>query len=403
MFPCQVCATECTTVLAYVRHTRIHKNIPNSVFKCVVPDCKKTFQSFAAFKSHAYRHHKVNKPVVRPRLCGATDLTCHVDFCSVTCENLTSFFSHLRIHIKEGKIVSCPFRQCEKQFRVLSTFTSHMSRKHRNSSEDGLVNSVVRASVEKPSTSHDSNERDEQSHMDHSASSDVSGEQSDVCPENADAAQFLENLALFYLKLRAKLLLPSSVIQVILEDFQEIHDISQSHLLFKLKEKLVALGVPDADISTVIDVLKTEDLLRACNTETLKTDQRRKNVFKNTFNYVEPVPICLGQNEAGKECFAQYVPIKQTIESLFQYESVREQYSQVHSRVPSEDVLRDVWDGSNIREHLLFKTEVSSLGLILYQDSFEVVNPLGSGKKKTQDSHCVSHSCRHFATEQVKH
>lgn len=61
---------------------------------------------------------------------------------------------------------------------------------------------------------------------------------------------------------------------------------------------------------------------------------------------------------------------------------MREQYSQVHSHVPSEDVLRDVWDGSNIRENLLFKTEVSSLGLILYQDSFEVVNPLGSGKKK---------------------
>lgn len=119
-------------------------------------------------------------------------------------------------------------------------------------------------------------------------------------------------------------MLPSSVIQAILKYFQEIHDISQSHLLFKLKEKLVALGVPEADISTVIDVLKTEDLLRACNTETLKTDHRRKTMFKNSFNYVEPVPICLGQNEAGKECFAQYVPIKQTIESLFHLESVRE-------------------------------------------------------------------------------
>lgn len=201
----------------------------------------------------------------------------------------------------------------------------NIHRKHRNSSEDGLIDSVVRASVVKPSTSHDSNERDEQFDIDLSASSDVSGEQSDVCPENADATQFLKTLALFYLNLQAKLLPPSSVIQVILEDFQNIHDISQSHLLFKLKEKLVALGVSEADISTVIDVLKTEDLLGACNTETLKTPKKKKTMFKNTFNYVEPVPICLGQNEAGKECFAQYVSIKQTIESLFHCESVREQ------------------------------------------------------------------------------
>lgn len=61
---------------------------------------------------------------------------------------------------------------------------------------------------------------------------------------------------------------------------------------------------------------------------------------------------------------------------------MREQYNQVHSRVPSMDVFQDVWDGTNIKENLLLKAEESSLGLILYQDAFEVVNPLGSGKKK---------------------
>ncbi len=61
---------------------------------------------------------------------------------------------------------------------------------------------------------------------------------------------------------QAKLLLPSSVIQTIIEDIQEIHDISQSHLLFKLKEKLVTLGVSEADTSNVTNVLKTEDLFK---------------------------------------------------------------------------------------------------------------------------------------------
>lgn len=114
----------------------------------------------------------------------------------------------------------------------------------------------------------------------------------------------------------------------------------------------------------------------------MKTDQRRKTVFKNSFHYVEPVPVCLGQNEEGKECFAQYVPIKQTIESLFLNEPIREQHKQSHSQVQTEDVIKDVWDGKNITENLLFVSQASSLGLILYQHSFEVVNPLGSGKKK---------------------
>ncbi len=92
--------------------------------------------------------------------------------------------------------------------------------------------------------------------------SDADYEPSDVFVETADESLFLKNLALFYLKLQAKLLLPSSVIQTIIEDIQEIHDISQSHLLFKLKEKLVTLGVSEADTSNVINVLKTEDLFK---------------------------------------------------------------------------------------------------------------------------------------------
>lgn len=129
------------------------------------------------------------------------------------------------------------------------------------------------------------------------------------------------------------------------------------------------LGIPDDTIGTLINDLKREDLFRTHNTHTLKTDLRRKSVFKNIFNYIEPVPMCLGQNEAGKECFAQYVPIKQTLKALFQSKSVREQYNQVHDHAQTKDVFQDVWDGKNVTENAC-KTEGSPLGLILYQDAF---------------------------------
>lgn len=74
--------------------------------------------------------------------------------------------------------------------------------------------------------------------------------------------------------------------------------------------------------------------------------------------------------------------MKNTIESLLSSESVREQIQQVKTRVQPDNVIQDLWDGINIENNLLLEHTASSLGIILYQDSFEVVNPLGSGKKK---------------------
>lgn len=117
-----------------------------------------------------------------------------------------------------------------------------------------------------------------------------------LLPDNADESLFLKNMALFYLKLQAKHILPSSVIQSVIEGMQDIHDISQSHLLLKLGEKLIALGISENDIKRVFDVLQTDDLFRRSNINTLSTDKRRKSFYKDNFKFVDPVPVCLGQN-----------------------------------------------------------------------------------------------------------
>ncbi len=132
-----------------------------------------------------------------------------------------------------------------------------------------------------------------------------------------DEDQFLIHPALFYLKLQSKCLIPSSTVQIIVDHLQEIHEISHSHLLFKLREKNCALEVSEADINAIFEILTFK-------TQKLKTDQKGKTFFKNTFNYVVPVPLCLGTNEAGKECFSQYVSIKETIGFLLQIDTVTE-------------------------------------------------------------------------------
>ena len=280
MFPCQFCGQECDTILSYTRHMRIHRNIPNATFRCGLPICQRTYNKFAAFKTHQFRHHTETNTVVDVRLCRADlSLKCHMDFCSVSCDDLKSLFCHLKTHIAEGTKVTCPFRLCNKTFSVKSTFTSHLSRNHKSSSEGNLVDSILQTPVENPGSCHEVNDGDQLCDGPSDTLDNTTEEQSEICPESADEALFLKSVALFYLKLQAKLLLPSSVIQTIVEEFQDIHSTSQSHLYYKLREKLVTLGISEADIKNVIEVLKTEDLFTACNSQTLKTDQRRKTVF----------------------------------------------------------------------------------------------------------------------------
>lgn len=369
MFPCHFCGETCATPAIYVKHMRIHNHVSNSVFCCCIRNCNRKFKKHAGLKSHVYRHHKRYKS--ETTMCTTHSLECHVDLCSAKSSSLPDFISHIKMHIKEGRRVTCPFMQCGKTFAIISTFTSPLSRKHKEDTRQSIT--IPEASC--------SQIQEDNFQSDAQTDESENCEEPDVSPENVDETLFLRNLALFYLKLQAKLLLPASVIQTVIEDIQSIHEINLSHMLFKLQEKLVSLDVPEAMIKMVLDDLKAEDLFTLCNSHTLRSDQRRKSFFKNSFHYVEPVPIRLGQNEAGKECFAQYIPVKQTIESLLNCKSVREQYRDVHSHVPLKDILKDVWGGENVTANM-HKIDKSSLGLILYQDSFEVVNPLGSGRKK---------------------
>lgn len=114
----------------------------------------------------------------------------------------------------------------------------------------------------------------------------------------------------------------------------------------------------------------------------LRSDKTRKTFYKQHFDYIEPTQMYLGTDAAGKERFCQYISIKETLKSLFRQSSVRDQYYQSKNYTSTNLVVKDVADGKNVKENALLKGTPSSLSIIFYQDAFEVVNPLGSGKKK---------------------
>lgn len=156
------------------------------------------------------------------------------------------------------------------------------------------------------------------------------------------------------------MILPSSVIQRVIASLQDIHDISQLHLLHRLNENLAAQEISKDNRKKVVDVMKTEDLFCMCNSQVLKTDQRRKTFYKDNFKYVDHIPICLGKNESGMESFSLYVPIKQALEALFSSESVREQHRKTKSEVRTKHILCDNWDGRDIKENRIFRAKFVS-------------------------------------------
>uniref|UniRef100_A0A3B3D7K5 C2H2-type domain-containing protein n=1 Tax=Oryzias melastigma TaxID=30732 RepID=A0A3B3D7K5_ORYME len=117
------------------------------------------------------------------------------------------------------KKVLCPFEGCSKYFRVRTSFSSHISRKHM------LSKSVHE---ERPQ---------EICYADRIQGQDTVNTLEDKDSQN-DEEKFLNQLAMFYLKMQAKMLLPASTIQCIIEEFQDLHSYGLHNVLDKLSDKL---------------------------------------------------------------------------------------------------------------------------------------------------------------------
>ncbi|XP_076061632.1 uncharacterized protein LOC143037380 [Oratosquilla oratoria] len=94
------------------------------------------------------------------------------------------------------------------------------------------------------------------------------------------------------------------------------------------------------------------------------------------------LPIYLGHDDENSARYAQYIPIKESIRFMYDsYPAFKNLHNVPEARTAENEVpeiLRDVKDGTVFRS--LFQQE--SFQIILYQDAFEVVNPLGSARKK---------------------
>jgi adenosine/AMP kinase len=111
----------------------------------------------------------------------------------------------------------------------------------------------------------------------------------------------------------------------------------------------------------------------------LRSHYKRSIYYKEHFRYVEPVQISLVSSAQRKTSYFHYIPVRETLMAMMQDQSV---YACLNNEMSSpKDVYGDVCDGEVFKKVSSTVTSKTCLHVILYQDAFEIVNPLGSAKK----------------------
>jgi ribosomal protein L35 len=122
----------------------MHSNEANITFPCAFDTCKRAFRTYSAFKSHVFRDH-VNDSNKRKLSGGEASgiLHCPLGFCGRHIESLQDLIKHLNDHIMQGNEIICPFQGCGMKYSVKSSFSSHLSRHHKETTNRQLLPDLV--------------------------------------------------------------------------------------------------------------------------------------------------------------------------------------------------------------------------------------------------------------------
>lgn len=279
---CPICNHSCSSIKYYIFHCKFHRNLHNVQFRCPIPTCERVLQHYGSFKSHISRDHALAKSTA---LSNSTTFCCTEASCGVICGSQKELYSHLRHHIERGLNIRCPFTNCPQslEFSKKSSFSSHVCRKHTNKS------SVLRNCQPVSDVTSSGNclaSVNEENNFEES----VADIDADIEPVAVDIepSQYERSLALFYLKLQAKHILPASIFQDIIDDFYEVHSINKIFFSNMLFARLQKSSIASDRVKEICDELLRADLLRNSNLGLFRSDQTRKTYYKSNFNYVTP-------------------------------------------------------------------------------------------------------------------
>ena len=351
MFLCYFCGHDSEVLTNHLDHQNLHSSRSRNKH-CGFNNCKMFFKSEKNLKVHVNRVHnmksrqnlyrKMSETLVQQnRTFICSDLICGRQY-----YNYQEFMKHLKEHMRNGENVKCPFPNCDKKYRKVSSFTSHVSQ-HRSFSLTSTVTALSQALVEAGQREYQENHQESSEYMleiptalqINTNNSIKDDKPKDYC-NNAFDKLFEINWAEMFMKLEAQFLFPVSTIQFLVKEFEKFDLYRLNVLKNHLKEHLTKINKNSEEVDKIIAEVFYKDPLKVCNSK-LGTDYRRKKFYKENFIYVGPERILL-RKVNGKKAHFHYVPIIVTLKAMFKNKSF-----DIDLKVPRNEggVLKDFTDG----------------------------------------------------------
>ncbi|KAJ8667819.1 hypothetical protein QAD02_009482 [Eretmocerus hayati] len=353
-------------------------------FYCGFNLCEKTFQNEKNLRLHLQAAHDALVTVENPQSnsCAnsAGKFCCTINVCRKEFDRFSLLSKHLKYHLKAKEQIKCPFKGCKNEYSAITSFTSHLTKKHRKDYRNipknvtESVNNVPTQNEPIP-VPNDPIESPLCGQSSDSSNHDTAEVSHDELPDPSTLD--INRIAQFYLKLESKLLLPVSTIQEIVSEIINLHSESQAIIKEQLKKKLIGEGILPERVQEIVEEVFMSDIFSQGH-EVLRTNFRRKKYYKKHFDHVDPEKLDIDKSK--KTSFA-YIPLLKTLKAVGKDKSVQFHFHK--KRKPSKSgVLRDFFDGDAFKKNEFFINNPGALEIILYQDAFEIVNPIGSSKKK---------------------
>lgn len=293
------------------------------------------------------------------------------------------FIQHVGlVHAHEPNFsITCGVGDCQSTFSRFHSFRKHVYRKHR-------------CFVFRPYDKNDRTSEDSTVHQ-HSMNPDQQNSETDLSASHLQTVNpnldkllqdFRDNLFAFVLKCREKNLLHLSVQQDITDDVKFLFCFFKENYDSFISYHLGKSGFDISKCPELQQVLHSSDFFDKAY-EVVRSPHMIKEHCKAKMDFTEPVHYTLKGFSGYQKGTYSYVPISEVLKKYCSHEDVWDQILSENNKVKDEELLTDYGDGLYFKEHLFFREHPDALRLHLYEDEFEIVNPLGS--KRTKHKLCA--------------
>ena len=304
------------------------------------------------------------------------DFVCSLSISGVTLCNSKELLQHIKEHIKEGFSMKCPIINCKSSYKIVSSLTSHIARSHKYCKFHYSKAFKISDKTEQESRYQNQYGNEIEDITDSSTFPCTS---KDCCVTIPIEKDTLKSHALFLLALQYQHFIPISIVSCIAEEIKTLLISHKQVALDNLYSVLLLHNITAETAATIIENVSPSLNCDYYVDGALRTEYTRQKYYKNFFSFVKPITYNLPDDFCCPSSF-QYIPILQTLKIMLKNPTVKKHFLNPQNTSKDPDILCDYTDGICFKNNLLFRNCKKTIHIILYQDSFEVVNPLGSAK-----------------------